>query len=284
MARARNIKPGFFANEELVELEFSTRLLFIGLWTIADREGRLEDKPKRIKMALFPADNLDVDEALDGLQKHGFIQRYEVDGGQYIQILAFSKHQNPHRDEKQSTIPAPCEHRASTVQTQDKHSSNRADSLIPDPLNSDSLIPESPNPDPLPASPVAPPEEPAAPRKKKEPDSAETWKAYTEAYFLRHGTEPVRNQTTNALMANFVKRIGMKESPHVARFYVAHNAAYYVRQMHSLQAMLADAEKLRTEWATNTQMTNTKAQQADRTQTNYQAFSALIAEAEEQEG
>jgi hypothetical protein len=284
MARARNIKPGFFANEELVELEFSTRLLFIGLWTIADREGRLEDKPKRIKMALFPADNLDVDEALEGLQKHGFIQRYEFDGSQYIQILAFSKHQNPHRDEKQSTIPAPCEHRASTVQPQEEHSSNRADSPIPDSLNSDSLIPESPNPDPIPASPVAPPEEPAAPRKKKEPDSAETWKAYTEAYFIRHGTEPVRNQTTNALMANFVKRIGMKESPHVARFYVAHNSAYYVRQMHSLQAMLADAEKLRTEWATNTQMTNTKAQQADRTQTNYQAFSALIAEAEQQEG
>ena len=55
MARARNIKPGFFLNEELVELPFSTRLLFIGLWTLADRDGRMEDKPKRIKMSLFPA-------------------------------------------------------------------------------------------------------------------------------------------------------------------------------------------------------------------------------------
>jgi hypothetical protein len=137
MARARNIKPGFFANEELVELEFSTRLLFIGLWTIADREGRLEDKPKRIKMALFPADNLDVDQALTDLEQHGFILRYEVEGTQYIQILAFSKHQNPHKDEKKSVIPAPCEHHASTVQEHGKHSFNPADSLIPD-----SLIPE----------------------------------------------------------------------------------------------------------------------------------------------
>jgi uncharacterized phage protein (TIGR02220 family) len=132
MARARNIKPGFFANEELVELPFATRLLFIGLWTIADREGRLEDKPKRIKMVLFPADNIDVDEALCELAAKKFILRYSVDGIQYIQILAFKKHQNPHKDEKASSIPEPQMHHASTVQTPCKHHGNPADSLIPD--------------------------------------------------------------------------------------------------------------------------------------------------------
>ena len=55
MARARNIKPAFFKNETLVELPVETRLLFIGLWTLADREGRLEDRPKRIKMEIYPA-------------------------------------------------------------------------------------------------------------------------------------------------------------------------------------------------------------------------------------
>ena len=49
MARARNIKPGFFKNEFLAEMPCEVRLLFIGLWTLADREGRLEDRPKRIK-------------------------------------------------------------------------------------------------------------------------------------------------------------------------------------------------------------------------------------------
>ena len=53
MARARNIKPGFFKNEFLADLPFETRLLFIGLWTLADREGRLEDRPRKIKMELF---------------------------------------------------------------------------------------------------------------------------------------------------------------------------------------------------------------------------------------
>lgn len=143
MARARNIKPGFFTNEELVELPFSTRLLFIGLWTIADRAGRLEDRPKRIKMAIFPADSVDVDAALSELQESGFLLRYEHGGERYIQILAFDKHQNPHKEEKQSTIPAPCEHSASTVQEQQKHDGNPADSLIPDSPKPDSLISES---------------------------------------------------------------------------------------------------------------------------------------------
>jgi hypothetical protein len=138
VARARNIKPGFFTNEELVELPFSTRLLFIGLWTLADREGRLEDKPKRIKMHLFPADEIDVDEALSSLQKSGFLKRYEVDGARYIQVLAFRKHQNPHRDEKPSSIPPEGGHGANTVQAPCEHSANPADSPIPD-----SPIPET---------------------------------------------------------------------------------------------------------------------------------------------
>lgn len=140
MARARNIKPGFFLNEELVELPFSTRLFFIGLWTLADREGRLEDKPKKIKMHLFPADDLSVDSALNDLEESGFLLRYEADGNRFIQILAFAKHQNPHRDEKPSTIPAPCKHPASTAQEQSDNGGDRADSLIPDSLP---LIPDS---------------------------------------------------------------------------------------------------------------------------------------------
>lgn len=148
MARARNIKPGFFSNEELVELPFSTRLLFIGLWTLADREGRLEDKPKRIKMNLFPADSVDVDAALSELELSGFLTRYEVDGDRFIQVLAFRKHQNPHRDEKASLIPPVGGHSANTVQAPESNGGNPADSLIPDPLP---LNPDSPIPSEQPA-------------------------------------------------------------------------------------------------------------------------------------
>ena len=88
MARARNIKPGFFSNDVLAECEPLARLLFAGLWTIADREGRLEDRPKRIKAELLPYDDCNIDALLDALHSKGFILRYSVENQQLIQILA----------------------------------------------------------------------------------------------------------------------------------------------------------------------------------------------------
>lgn len=138
MARARNIKPSFFTNEDLVELPFEDRLLFIGLWTLADREGRLEDRPKRIKMAVFPADSVDVDASLDRLAKSGFIARYEARGIACIQVLNFAKHQNPHVREAASELPSIGENDVSTVPAQCQHSASHADSLNPYSLNHES--------------------------------------------------------------------------------------------------------------------------------------------------
>lgn len=141
MARARNIKPGFFDNDTLAECEPLARLLFAGLWTLADREGRMEDRPRRIKAALLAYDDCDVESLLSQLEQRGFILRYQADGLALIQVLAFSKHQNPHKNEAPSELPAPEQHGASTVQAPELHQSNRADSLnlIPDSLQSDSL-------------------------------------------------------------------------------------------------------------------------------------------------
>lgn len=145
MARSRNIKPGFFTNDALVELSFSTRLLFIGLWTLADRRGVLEDRPKKIKMAIFPADDVDVDAAISELESSGFIARYKDGKTNLIKVLQFEKHQNPHKNEQASTYPDYCEHGASTVQAQEQHCATPADSLllIPD---SGFLIPDTPAP------------------------------------------------------------------------------------------------------------------------------------------
>ncbi|WP_025126452.1 hypothetical protein [Pseudomonas sp. PH1b] len=156
MARSRNIKPGFFSNEDLADLDFSARLLFIGMWTEADREGRLEDRPKRLKMALFPADNVDIDGMLDALESKGFIRRYEASGIKAIQVVNWSKHQNPHVKEAASTIPAEGqeppiqgEHGASTIQAPGEHGSFPADSLSLDSLN---LIPDSLTPSQAPVA------------------------------------------------------------------------------------------------------------------------------------
>lgn len=113
MGRIRYLKPDFFKDEDLAEHPCWIRLLFAGLWTIADKEGRLEDRPKRIKVDVFPYDNVDVEKGLSELSKiknhskRPFIQRYEVNGEGYIQIINWHKHQKPHHTEKDSFFPEP---------------------------------------------------------------------------------------------------------------------------------------------------------------------------------
>ena len=155
MARARNIKPGFFKNEELACLPFEARLLFIGLWTLADREGRLEDRPKRIMAELFPYDRVDVDPLLRQLQSEGFLLRYEAGGKCCIQIVNFIKHQQPHHKEIASVLPKPPddnEHlglQNNGLETSDQYQSNVEPSMNHEQLKqiascpTDSLIPDS---------------------------------------------------------------------------------------------------------------------------------------------
>jgi hypothetical protein len=141
VARARNIKPGFFTNDVLGELDPLARLMFAGLWTLCDREGRVEDRPKKIKAETLPYDNCDPDALLDALRDGGFIERYEVDGKRFIQVVAWSKHQTPHMKEAASTIPAPDKNGARTVQGSDGGQPDPAPAhLIPD---SGFLIPDS---------------------------------------------------------------------------------------------------------------------------------------------
>lgn len=106
MARARNIKPSIMDNEDLAELEPIARLLFIYLWMLADRDGRLEDRPKRIAAKALPYDrSADVNALLDALQEAKFILRYVADGKPCIQILTFIEHQRPHPNEAPSDLP-----------------------------------------------------------------------------------------------------------------------------------------------------------------------------------
>lgn len=104
MARARILKPGFFKNEQLAELPFEARLCFAGLWTLADREGRLEDRPKRIDAELFPYDAVDMDGLLTALADKGLIRRYVVVGRAVIDIPTFLEHQKPHMREAASEL------------------------------------------------------------------------------------------------------------------------------------------------------------------------------------
>lgn len=106
MARARQIKPTFFMHEVVSTLSHFTRLYWIGLWTLADREGRLEYRPMRIKAQLFPYESCDIEESTLELEAKGFVQRCKLDDGRVvIHIINWSKHQKPHQNEAQSEFP-----------------------------------------------------------------------------------------------------------------------------------------------------------------------------------
>jgi hypothetical protein len=106
--RARSIKPGFFVNPELAALGPYAMLLFEGLWLLADREGRLEYRPNKIRAQIFPYwPRVRVEDILHKLVQANFITTYSCDDSSWIAIPAWHKHQTPHYKELPSTIPPP---------------------------------------------------------------------------------------------------------------------------------------------------------------------------------
>ncbi len=143
MARARNIKPAIFRNEVLGVSDPLHTLLFQSLWLLADREGRLEDRPIRIKADTFPyREGIDVDAMLTWLHDNGFIIRYasvkNSIQSRSIQIVNFAKHQNPHKNEAESTIPA-----YSSVCENSRNYSTASEEIGSAPADSLNLIPDS---------------------------------------------------------------------------------------------------------------------------------------------
>lgn len=160
MARARNIKPKFFQNDELGDLPPLARLLFIGLWTIADFKGCLEFRPKRIKTQLLPYDECDIEVLSNYLDKSGFISIYSVQGQRYVKVLKFDQHQTPHKNERDagSEIPG-LEKKDNEISklnefqiNPDKNGTDPAESLFLNPesfnLNPESGFPSTTTPQP----------------------------------------------------------------------------------------------------------------------------------------
>lgn len=152
MARARNIKPSLFKNELLGNADPLLTLLFVSLWTLADKSGRLEDRPLRIKAETFPyRDNIDINGYLTQLVSLGFIWRYEIDGNHFIQVIEFVKHQSPHNTEKASVLPeCPIEFRTKSatykilaLNNESAFVTSQLNVLNPDSGFTDSLNPDS---------------------------------------------------------------------------------------------------------------------------------------------
>lgn len=108
MARIRSIKPEFWQDELVGTLPVHARLLFIGLWTIADDDGRFRANPRFVQAQVFPYDAAaDVPAALAELERVGRIQLYEADGQAFGWVRKFKEHQRIDKPKPSSHPPPP---------------------------------------------------------------------------------------------------------------------------------------------------------------------------------
>jgi hypothetical protein len=110
--RIRTVKPEICLHEGLYDAERDSglplRFAFVGLFMVADREGRFHWRPRILKTYVLPLDDgVDFEAVLNALAASGFVMKYVVDGEVYGCIPKFTEHQRPNLREPKSTIPAP---------------------------------------------------------------------------------------------------------------------------------------------------------------------------------
>jgi hypothetical protein len=111
MSKIRTVKPELFRHEQLFEAEqrsgFPLRLLFIGLFTVVDAEGRFRWRSRQLKLDILPYDEINFGEALKALVDFCFVHRYEYEGQSYAYIPTWHKHQSINQREPESVLPDP---------------------------------------------------------------------------------------------------------------------------------------------------------------------------------
>lgn len=114
---------------------------------------------------------------------------------------------------------------------------------------------------------------PAKPKPKSEPnpDNVATWQAYAGAYRERYGVLPASNAKTRGQTAQLVRFVGRELAPHLAAYFVSHNNRWFVQCRHEIGCLLKSYQQVLTDMQRGEQMTQAKAQQAERTQGNFDA-------------
>jgi hypothetical protein len=109
----RSVSQDMALDEAFASVSPHARLLKLLLPTMADRDGRLEDRPRSIRALIFPHEpEVDADALLAELDRVGIIQRYEATGedGTPVRCIAFTRwkrEQRPHPKETSFHLPAP---------------------------------------------------------------------------------------------------------------------------------------------------------------------------------
>lgn len=105
MARIRSVHPEQWTDEDFVCLSFPARLLAIAIRNECDDKGVFEWKPQRIKMRLFPADNVDVADLLKELVDCDQVCAFDEGGKRYGAVRNFRKYQRPKKPNDVYPLP-----------------------------------------------------------------------------------------------------------------------------------------------------------------------------------
>lgn len=114
MARKRMIDPSIWTDEGMAELTERQQLLYIGLFSNADDDGRLKGSPAALRLILptfyggVPVDDVEADiEAVTKAMRQ--LVRYEFDGRQYIAFRNFRQWQRIDKPSPSILPPPPDE-------------------------------------------------------------------------------------------------------------------------------------------------------------------------------
>lgn len=108
MARIRTVKPEFWTSEQIADCSLIARLLFIGIWTFCDDNGVHPASTKRLKMEVFPSDQLgdDTIQALiNELIVAGLLYPYQIGGTCYWKVTGWARHQRIEKPTYRHPLP-----------------------------------------------------------------------------------------------------------------------------------------------------------------------------------
>lgn len=112
MARMRSLKPEYYTDEELAtQTSRDARLLYPGLWGLADEHSRLRGDARYLKGQLFMYDDDltpdAVDKLIDELEALGKVVRYRSGNASYLFLPTLARHQRLDTDKVPSRLPPP---------------------------------------------------------------------------------------------------------------------------------------------------------------------------------
>ncbi len=132
MARKRMIDPNIWQSEDFSKLSTLGKLVFIGLFSLADDEGRGRCNPVYLKSTLFPYEegirSADIDKTLSEISSNMSVIFYSCDGSSYYSLYNWNTWQKIDKP-SQSKIP---EYDEKTMQILfDEHSTNNRRGVPP---------------------------------------------------------------------------------------------------------------------------------------------------------